>query len=258
MTPPASIVDHPAAASIEPAPRTRGWRNYALWSSLIAPAAVGFLLGRRSRFSGLLAAAGGAAALVALRWQMARWFTDQPGYTVERRIGPLEIRRYPAAVEARTRIDTPDFTRALNRGFERLYAYLIGENQQGEKLHMVAPVMTTGERIGTSGPTSAVARDSAFTMSFPLPPGRLLTELPRPKDSRVELFAHGPRRIAALSFHGRFDRELVSKQARELLARVDEAGLSPQGQVSFAAYDGPSTIPFLRHNEVWVEIHEPV
>lgn len=236
---------------------SKRWRNLAMWSSLLVPAALGYVLGRRSRTAGLATAIGGAAALGLVRWQMARWFTDQPPYEVERRIGPLEIRRYPSLVEARTRIDTPDLRRALDRGFERLLAYIVGANQAGERFPMYAPVTTEGERIATAQPVAGANHDPAFTMSFVLPPGRLLSELPRPKDQRVQLHEHGSRRVAVLSFHGRFTRDQIAKAARELLARVDEAGLSAQGSVSFAAYDGPSTLPALRHNEVWVEIAEP-
>lgn len=236
---------------------SKGWRNLAMWSSFLVPAALGYVLGRRSRRAGLATGLGGAAALGLLRWQMARWFTDHPPYEVERRLGSIEVRRYPSQIEARTRIDTPDLKRALDRGFERLLAYIVGANQAGERFPMYTPVTTEGERIATAQPVAGANRDPAFTMSFTLPPGRLLSELPRPKDQRVQLHEHGQRRVAALSFTGRFTRDQIAKAARELLARCDEAGLSAQGPVSFAAYDGPSTIPFLRRNEVWVEVAEP-
>ncbi len=250
MQPTPSIFERSATALAPSRPR---WRDLAMWSSFLVPAGLGYLIGRRSRTRGILAGLGGAAALGLLRWQMARWFTVREGYEVERRIGRLEVRRYPAGIEARTRIDTPDLKRALNRGFERLFAYILGGNRDGEKLHMATPVTTSSERL--TGADAAI--DSVFTMSFVMPRGRLLSQLPRPRDARVELHEHGPRRIAALTFHGAFDRAHVAQQARALLAHVDNAGLSPLGVVSFAAYDGPSTLPLLRHNEVWVEIADP-
>ncbi len=232
------------------------WRRWALWSSFLVPAAVGYAFGRRSRPLGLAAGLGGAAALALVRWQMARWFTDQPPYEVERRIGSIEIRRYPSQLAVRTRIDTPDLRRALDRGFERLLAYIVGANQWAERFPMYSPVTTESERLVPDA-IPGESRDPAFTMSFVLPPGRLLSELPRPKDARVQLHEHASRRVAALSFAGRFTREQIGKAARELLARVDEAGFTTRGPVSFAAYDGPTTLPFLRRNEVWVEITEP-
>jgi SOUL heme-binding protein len=235
---------------------TPRWRNLALWASLAAPIALGVLLGRRSRRAGLAAGLGSAAALGALRWQLGRWFTAQPRYQIERRIGPIEVRRYPPRIEASTRIDTPDLARALRRGVERLLAYVHGGNQRGETFPRVAPFTTEGERLATTAPLTGPPRDGAFTMSFALP-ARLLSELPRPRDARVELHEHGSRRIAVLCFHGRSTRGDIARAARALLALCGEAGLSARGPVAFASYDGPSTLPWLRRNEVWVDIAEP-
>ena len=41
---------------------------------------------------------------------------------------------------------------------------------------------------------------------------------------------------------------------RELLTQLVDAGLSARGSVAFACYDSPTTLPFLRRNELWIEI----
>jgi len=87
-----------------------------------------------------------------------------------------------------------------------------------------------------------------------MPLGRDLHSLPEPHDKRVTFRRRPARRVAALSFAGRYDEKHVRDKERELEALVREAGYEPVGEVVFAAFDPPSTIPRIRHNEVWVEI----
>jgi hypothetical protein len=60
--------------------------------------------------------------------------------------------------------------------------------------------------------------------------------------------------VAALRFSGRYSGDLPAKKGAELLARVREAGLHALGEVTFAGYDAPSTVPWLRRNEVLVDL----
>jgi hypothetical protein len=94
----------------------------------------------------------------------------------------------------------------------------------------------------------------SWIMSFTMPSGSTLASLPIPDDARVRLRPLPERRIAALRFSGRYTPLTVGDKARELSRLVERAGLRPRGVVEFAGYDPPSTLPFLRRNEVWVEV----
>src|SRR6187399_3214646 len=96
------VTDHPAPVvpsvfppTPEVATRARTpvrRRKTAFWTSLlIVPAAAGVVLGLASRRRGLVAGSLAALALGGLRWQFARWFTDQPAFQTEGRIGDLEL-----------------------------------------------------------------------------------------------------------------------------------------------------------------------
>ena len=145
-------------------------RNLAFAATVTAaPLALGIAASAltRSRRAGLLSAGIGAVVLAAARWQLQRWFTDQPEYVVERRLGDLEIRRYPAHVEAQTRITELELETALQRGFRRLANYIFGR-----KLEMTTPVLNT-------------PRAATHTVAFVMPPGRDLGSLPTPDDAGV-------------------------------------------------------------------------
>lgn len=227
----------------EPQNNTRA-RSLGFWSTAVAaPLLVGGGVGAlsRSRLNGLIA--GGALALAAglVRWQLQRWFTDEPSYTVEQRIGDLEIRHYAPRVEAHTRFATLDFDEVRERGFRRLAHYIFGGNAAHHSLAMTAPV-TIAPRAGT------------HTVAFVMPPGVRKSDLPHPEDSRVDLVDVPARRVAVLCYHGGYSASKVARQSERLRQLCRDAGLTTRGEPMFAGFDPPSTLPWLRRTEVWIEL----
>jgi hypothetical protein len=209
----------------------------------IVPVAVGgaVALLTRSRRGGLIAGGTCALGLGLARWQLERSFNDEPAYEVERTIGPLELRRYAARVEAETLLGDDDQTTALEHGFKILAAYIFGKNAGQEKLGMTTPV--------TSQYTEGDHR-----VAFMMPIERTAASLPAPVDPRVKLVERASRRIAVLAFRGaRTDKLLEAKRA-ELLQQVRAAGLRARGEPVYAGFDPPWTLPFLRRNEMWIEV----
>jgi hypothetical protein len=226
-------------------PRTnRRARSLVLGAAaLAAPLAVGTAIAMlaRSRRAGLVAGGVTGAAFGALRWQLQRWFTDEPLYVVERRIGDLELRHHAPRVEAHTRIPALDFETALDEGFRRLAGYIFAGNDRHQSLAMTTPVM-------------AVPRASSHSIAFVMPPGYGRSALPRPRDERVTLLEIPARRIAALRFRGRYTGENFLAQTRRLHELVIAADLDTTGQPIFAGFDPPSTLPLLRRAEIWIEL----
>ncbi len=246
---------------------------------------------RRARQSlwirGLWVGAGvlGGAALA--RWQLARWFTPQPSYELEQRIGELEIRVYDAHWVAETTVSDASWEQALSEGFRRLARYIFGDNRPspfqsdraakpsptalreprrsddhddpGYVIPMPVPTVARREpRWETIAMTSPVnvstAGERSYTIAFNLPEGRTLASLPAPNDERVRLERRPRRRMAVTRFRGAYSGPRVAAKFSELLARVRGAGLGYRGSPEFAGYGPPSTLPFLRRNEIWVEL----
>jgi hypothetical protein len=230
----------------------------------------------------------GAAALA--RWQLARWFTPQPRYEIEGRVGDLEVRRYGAHWVAETTVSDVTWDQALHEGFRRLAAYILGDNRpspfqpsrpgrgdpsrppaalrsdDGQRGGYVIPMPTPvtarpkqrPETIAMTAPVNVMSNgDRSFTVAFNLPDELELASLPAPNDERVRLERTPPRRVAVLRYRGRYTGLRVATKFAELLAQVRGAGLGYRGSPAFAGYDPPSTLPLLRRNEVWVEL-EPV
>jgi hypothetical protein len=211
--------------------------------ALVTPLAIGAGVAAitRSRRAGWIAGGLTAAAVAAVRWQLQRWWTDEPEYEVERRLGELEIRRYPARIEAHTRLTVPDFETAVDEGFMRLANYIFGGNDAEQELAMTTPVLT-------------IPRASTHTVAFVMPPDRTLDSLPRPHDDRVKLVTIPARRVAVIRFRGRYTDEVMLEQTRRLHELVAAADLDTKGQPMFAGFDPPSTLPMLRRAEMWIEL----
>jgi hypothetical protein len=220
-----------------------GWRNQLFLGSLLAvPAAAGIAVARAtSRGRGILAGGLAALALGALRVELARWFTPEPAFAVEATIANLELRRYPARIEAVATVGDIALEAALDHGYSRLASYCYGANYRGELLKRTMPILTA-------------MQDGRYSVAFVMPPGLALQELPRPSHPGVELRQVPARRLAVLRFRGRFTRDNIAAHERILLAQLVDAGLSARGSVTFAAFDTPATLPLLRRNELWIEI----
>jgi hypothetical protein len=201
--------------------------------------------------------AGVATGLAIARWQLARAFTQQPPYEVERRIGPLEIRRYPPMVVAETTLSRRNWDGALEEGFRRLAGYIFGANSSRRNDHqnLQASGQPAREKLPMSAPvTTLFLPAEEHTVAFVMPADRDVASLPAPRDDRIHLRPLGARSVAVLRFSGSPRRAPVPEKIRELLEKVERFGWRARGEPSFAAYDPPTTLPFLRRNEVWVEV----
>ena len=237
-----SVFDHLPRPSTQ-ARRSVRWRKLALLGTMLAaPAAAGIVSARAStRRRGIVVGGLSAFAIAALRVEFARWFTPEPAYDADGKLGDLQLRHYPSRVEAVTELDDIALEAALDHGYGRLACYVCGASQTGESLIRTTPIL-------------AAMRDGHYSVAFVMPPGRTLADLPHPDHPDVVLQEVPARTIAALGFRGRFTRDNIAEHERQLLQQLVDNGLSARGSVTFAAYDSPLTLPLLRRNELWIEI----
>jgi effector-binding domain-containing protein len=166
---------------------------------------------------------------------------EQAKYEVLRKIGKIEIRRYPSLVIAC--VDGYG-----DSGFNLLFRFITGNNQQKSGIAMTAPVVS--EQIAMTAPVLSETGSIAFIM----PEDFTLETTPEPLDDRVKIVEIPERTVAALRFSGRWSNSLFKKKSEELLAEIKNARLKLNGQVFSMRYNGPYTPWFLRRNEVAVEV----
>lgn len=183
----------------------------------------------------------------------------EPPFELVRHLPIFEVRRYAPLVLAETTVEGA-WHDAGNEGFRRLAGFIFGGNEArgaqlagapGEKLAMTAPV---GARLPMTAPVGARGAGQSWVISFVMPAGRTLEDLPTPRDPRVSLRAVPARLVAALRFSGRGSEEDFQRREAELRAKLAPQGLEPIGAAEFARYDPPWTLPFLRRNEVLIAV----
>jgi hypothetical protein len=161
--------------------------------------------------------------------------TEKQPYTVVGRWGKVEIRHYPEHTVAEVIVDG-DFDSSGNRGFRPLFGYI-----QRNQVSMTAPV------VQTPGP-------QGNAVAFVMPADRTPDSLPQPTDGKVILRVVPARTSAALRFSGwgnAADLEARGSQLRQVLAG---SPWTPVGPVRLARFNAPFIPPFLRHNEVVVDV----
>jgi len=193
---------------------------------------------------------------------------EKPSYRVVERLEAFEVREYAPHLVAETVVGGSR-EEAGNLGFRVLAGYIFGKNRGEKKIAMTAPVtqaepakiaMTAPvtqaprEKIAMTAPVSQKASANGWTVAFTMPAGYTLATLPKPADPSVRLVEHPARRMAVVKFSGLAGAERMDAKRAELLKDVAEAGLKPVGDPVFAFYDPPWTLPFLRRNEVMVEV----
>ncbi len=192
----------------------------------------------------------GAGTIVGIRHG-----TEEPSFTVERRIGDVEIRRYGSRIAAETTIDANEEA-ARNEGFRRLARYIFGGNQGKTKIAMTAPVVQErGQKIAMTAPVAAQRSGAGqWVIRFFMPSEHTLDTLPRPNDERVLLVTVPAERVAVLRFSGVASPEAVTARTEELLKSLRDNDIQPSGEPLTWFYDPPWTIPFRRRNEVAVSL----
>ncbi|MGB7981929.1 MAG: heme-binding protein [Candidatus Nanopelagicales bacterium] len=168
--------------------------------------------------------------------------TEQQKYTVLQRCGDAEIRAYPQHTVAEVVVDG-DFDSAGNKGFRPLFNYI-----SGGKVSMTAPVVQTpGQAAGEQG----------HAVAFVMPADRSPDSLPAPSDSRVHLRVVPQRTAAALRFSGSGNARDLERRSAQLHAALVGSTWTAVGPVRLARFNAPFVPPFLRHNEVVVDV-DPV
>lgn len=188
---------------------------------------------------------------------------EEPAFEVIRKTGGIEIRRYDSFIVAETLVQDADSRdEASNEGFRRLFRYISGDNRSREKMQMTAPVIQAGskqdgdkgEKIAMTAPVQQVATDAGWLVAFVLPLEYTLATAPLPADARISLREVAPRTVAVLRFSGRWTDSNIDEHRQKLLAGLKQSGARLLGEVEFAAYNAPFALPFMRRNEVMVEI----
>jgi hypothetical protein len=184
---------------------------------------------------------------------------ETPEYEVLRQDDPLELRRYAGYLTANVRVTAADYGRAMNAGFNPLADYIFGNNHASDRISMTAPV-TAGraccQRISMTAPVTAQQAEDEYVVSFTMPSGYSMDNLPRPNNAAVSIDSVGAHLAAVARFGGRFSGSKAARALAELESWIAEQGLTAVGEPIVAQYDPPWKPGFARRNEIMIVVEQ--
>lgn len=175
-------------------------------------------------------------------------------YEQLRSINGADIRRYPQTVLVETAAPTQRIA------FQRLFEYISGANHGDESTSMTAPVETqSGDSIAMTAPvrSAAIGTDAeTIRMAFYLPSEYTTETAPEPTDPDVTLVTEPQKTVAVDQFSWYAPEWRVERRTEKLLATLVDEDIEPEGDPYLLRYNDPWTPPFMRRNEVAVEVVE--
>jgi hypothetical protein len=121
---------------------------------------------------------------------------------------------------------------------------------------MTAPVLqkSRGEKIAMTAPVIQKKEGSQWTMSFVLPSAYTLETAPQPLNPRVALQKTAGKKVAVITYSGGLNEASINANTAKLLDWVSRKGFKTTGTALSAGYDPPWTLPWLKRNEILVEV----
>lgn len=165
-------------------------------------------------------------------------------YEVIKKLGKVEIRRYPKIVIAKV----------SNLGLDNfglLFRFISGDNKQNEKVKMTTPVVS--QEIKMTSPVLSDFSNKGY-MAFVMPSEFSMETTPLPLDNRIRIEEVPSRLVAVLRFSGSWSEAHFEDKTKELLQELADAKIATIGSVFAMLYNPPFTPSFLRRNEVAIEV----
>jgi hypothetical protein len=196
----------------------------------------------------------GVTLLAAALWGPIVSNVEQPKYQVVESSGNIEIRDYAPQIVAEAEV-AGDRRDAIGKGFRIIADYIFGNNTAAQKVPMTDPVTQQGsEKIAMTAPVTQQGDGNTWKVRFIMPSSYTMEALHKPDNPAVELKEIGAKRYAVIRFSGMAGEDSLKRYTEELNAFISAKNLTPLSAPTYAFYNPPWTLPFLRRNEVMVEI----
>jgi hypothetical protein len=185
--------------------------------------------------------------------------TEEPKYSLIEKDGAFEVRTYDSKLIAEVVLEG-EMSDATSAGFRLLADYIFGNNTapsgKSEKISMTAPVTVENrsEKIAMTAPVAIQSEQKGWRVWFVMPSHFTLATLPKPNNPLVVIKPIAAKRYAVVRFSGWVDDDKMQAKLKELSTWLAVKKLTSKGQPELARYNPPWTLPFLRRNEVMLEI----
>ncbi|MDG1945744.1 MAG: heme-binding protein [Halioglobus sp.] len=189
--------------------------------------------------------------------------TEEPAFTLIKQSESFEVRLYAPRIIAETAV-SGNMKKASSSGFKAIANFIFGNNRdpgsgQAESISMTAPVILQSSSVDAFAASNAASDGSeqAWEVSFFMPSQYNLESLPKPNNSAVKVRSLPASYAAVMRFSGFSGAGKVAENTRALQQWIQQQELSILGTAQLARYNPPWTLPFMRRNEIIIEVAAP-
>ena len=170
--------------------------------------------------------------------------TEEPKFSLLEKDQSFELRLYEPKIIAEVEVDG-DMSAASRKGFRQIADFIFGNNtaQSGKS-----------EKISMTAPVGVQQSEKGWKVSFVMPSQYTLETLPKPNNPQILIKQLPAKQFALIRFSGLVDEEKMQAKSAELNQWITMKKLNPVGTPELARYNPPWTLPFLRRNELMVEV----
>jgi len=181
---------------------------------------------------------------------------EKPDYKVIQSEQNIEIRQYEPMIIAEVEVDGKRED-AIGDGFRLLADYIFGNNTVQQVISMTAPVQQKeNQKIAMTAPVQQQSTGKSWRMSFVMPSKYSMDSLPVPNNNRVRLKGILAKKFVVIEFSGTNSNENVTEHENQLMNYIEENQIKINDSPKYAFYNPPWSLPFLRRNEVMIEINQ--
>ena len=165
---------------------------------------------------------------------------EVPNYQVVNAENNIEVRQYSPMIVAEVEIKGQRED-AIGDGFRLLADYIFGNNITHKNIAMTAPVQQ--QKI-----------NDMWRISFIMPSEYKMNKLPKPISELIRLKEVAAKMFAVITFSGQNSDKNLKKHEEKLIEYIQSRNLLVRGEPKYAFYNPPWTLPFMRRNEVMIEV----
>ena len=182
---------------------------------------------------------------------------EEVPYTVSESHEDKEIRLYRPRIIAKITV-TGEYKDSQRQAFRILADYIFGKNVEKQEIAMTAPVTQEpkSNKIAMTAPVTQEKAPGGWTLTFSMPAKyKTIAELPTPEDDRIELLERPGGLFAVIRYTWLTGQERNNEKVTLLMDWLRKNGeYKAISTPYYAGYDPPWTIPFLRRQEMLVEV----
>ena len=170
--------------------------------------------------------------------------TQRQKFELIRNFKSFELRRYEPCVVAEVEINA-DYQSAASGAFRYLFNYISKGNSGEKSIAMTAPVIAT---------TDSSMNSQNWKISFVMPAGSKLEDMPLPTNEKVTLLELGSQECVSISFKGKAAERLAKKYEDRLRQLAADEGIALSEETRIGRFDPPFKPGFLQYNEVVIPL----